>query len=73
MISKLNQVKYISRACSIEINFQCLGDWIGHNGERYMALLDVQDSSVTSNSEKRPRYRCAVSLIDLYNFTVKVG
>ena len=73
MISKLNQVKYISRACSIEINFQCLGDWIGHNGERYMALLDVQDPSLTSNSEKRPRYRCAVSLITLYNFTVKVG
>lgn len=56
-----------------EINFQCLGDWIGHNGERYMALLDVQDSATTAmtaaggggvgivnGAERRPRYRCAV-------------
>ena len=51
----------------LEINFQCLGDWIGHNGERYMALLDVQDSTalasgVANGAERRPRYRCAVCL-----------
>lgn len=56
----------------LEINFQCLGDWIGHNGERYMALLDVQDSQSTTTlttaggvgiingAERRPRYRCAL-------------
>jgi len=46
----------------LEINFQCLGDWVGHNGERYMALLDVQDSNVPllDTLESRPRYRCAL-------------
>ena len=57
----------------VEINFKCLGDWVGHNGERYMALLDVQDN--TGNGvERRPRYRCAVrnlasiSVIDVASF-----
>jgi len=45
----------------LEINFQCLGDWIGHNGERYMALLDVQEPTPgVIGVEKRPRYRCAL-------------
>ena len=60
---------------SLEINFQCLGDWIGHNGERYMALLDVQDTQSTTalttaggvgiinGAERRPRYRCAVRVV----------
>ncbi|EFX85663.1 hypothetical protein DAPPUDRAFT_313799 [Daphnia pulex] len=60
----------------LEINFQCLGDWIGHNGERYMALLDVQDTQSTTavttaggvgiinGAERRPRYRCAVRVED---------
>jgi hypothetical protein len=59
----------------LEINFQCLGDWIGHNGERYMALLDVQDTQSTTavttaggvgiinGAERRPRYRCAVRVV----------
>jgi len=51
----------------LEINFQCLGDWVGHNGERYMALLDVQeDRNVTTTvssadpPETQPKYRCAL-------------
>ncbi len=59
-----------------EINFQCLGDWVGHNGERYMALLDVQDSTAVATAggvsingaERRPRYRCAVRYPFLFFF-----
>lgn len=66
---------FFSSFLLLEINFQCLGDWIGHNGERYMALLDVQDSQSTTTlttaggvgiingAERRPRYRCAVRVI----------
>ena len=70
---KKNNLNYL------EINFQCLGDWVGHNGQRYMALLDVQDSStsltttgvLTSNgSDPRPRYRCAVCITFYYFFLV---
>lgn len=67
----------------VEINFQCLGDWIGHNGQRYMALLDVQDSATTAvtttggvginGAERRPRYRCAVSYLVVFFFLFLVS
>ncbi len=58
--------------CSLEINFQRLRDWIGqHNGERYMVLLDVQDTqsttAVTTAGDvgiiNRSRYRCVVRVV----------
>ena len=58
--------------CSLEINFQRLRDWIGqHNGERYMVLLDVQNTQSTTALTtagdvgiiNRSRYRCVVRVV----------
>ena len=43
-------------SCSIpSITLQCLGDWGGPAGERYLALQVVEDSPGLG-----PRYRCGV-------------
>lgn len=40
------------------MSFECLGDWPGPDGQRYLALYDT---SASSSEERRPQYRCAVS------------
>lgn len=38
------------------MGLRCLGDWEGHDGQKYLALWDPE---VTTDHQ--PRYRCAVS------------
>lgn len=48
---------------SYETTLECLGHWIGYDGQKYMALVN------TEHGEKfGPDYRCAVSLIGLMPF-----
>lgn len=47
------------RGCSFpdkEVTYQCLGDWDGPNGERFLALLDIKGPPAS----RSPRYRCAM-------------
>ncbi|KAF8782355.1 hypothetical protein HNY73_012651 [Argiope bruennichi] len=39
----------------MSIQFLCLGDWAGLNGERYIALMDLRDEP-----QARPKYRCGL-------------
>ncbi|XP_065573218.1 uncharacterized protein LOC136035380 isoform X2 [Artemia franciscana] len=53
------------RDCRIEdfdLNFQCLGDWEGPKGERFIALLDTEEPQ--KGEEVRPRYRCGMYRTD---------
>ena len=51
------------------MGLRCLGDWKGHDGQKYLALWDPE---VTTDNQ--PRYRCAVStlkyLIMLFTTTI---
>ncbi|KAK8381653.1 hypothetical protein O3P69_018635 [Scylla paramamosain] len=50
------------RRCSfgeLNMSLRCLGDWRGHDGQRYLALWDP---AVTTHNQ--PRYRCAMYSVD---------
>jgi len=42
----------------LDMSFQCLGDWMGEDGRRYLSLLDTKLPQL--GEAARPRYRCAV-------------
>ena len=42
------------------LSLQCLGHWLGEDGQHYLALLDTQLPQL--GEEPRPRYRCAIYL-----------
>lgn len=39
---------------NMEMQFLCLGDWEGQDGQRYLALMD------RSEAKNRPKYRCGI-------------
>merc|ERR1712130_982691 len=39
-------------------SYQCLGDWTGENGMKYLSLLDMELPQL--GEKPRPRYRCAI-------------
>ena len=44
------------KGCSfgnMDMSFHCLGNWVGHDGQKYVALMDTQAIA----EEVRPRYR----------------
>jgi len=47
-----------------DMSFQCLGDWEGEDGLKYLSLLDTKLPQL--GEEPRPRYRCAVYETDLH-------
>ena len=64
-----NKLTLQFKRCSFqdfEKTFECLGDWQGSDGQKYLALRDTaaiaahanNDNTTISNS---PRFRCAVS------------
>ena len=46
----------------MDMAFHCLGNWEGHDGNKYVALMDTQ----AFQDEFRPRYRCAMYYEDEY-------
>ena len=38
---------------NMDMAFHCLGNWVGHDGQKYVALMDTQAIA----EEVRPRYR----------------
>ena len=51
----------------MDMAFHCLGDWEGHDGQKYVALMDTQ----AFEDEFRPRYRCAMYKEDEYTGAIQ--
>jgi len=52
---------------NMDMSFHCLGNWVGHDGQKYVALMDTQAIA----EEVRPRYRCAQYSEDEYTGEIK--
>ena len=52
---------------NMDMSFHCLGNWQGHDGHQYVALMDTQ----ALGDESRPRYRCAQYHQDEYSGEIK--
>ncbi|XP_063596545.1 uncharacterized protein LOC134773284 [Penaeus indicus] len=59
---KGSQLQLRFRRCSfgeLDMGLRCLGDWEGHDGQKYLALWDPE---VTTDHQ--PRYRCAMYSVE---------
>lgn len=59
---KGSQLQLRFRRCTfgeLDMGLQCLGDWEGHDGQKYLALWDPE---VTTDNQ--PRYRCAMYSVE---------
>ncbi|XP_046681991.1 uncharacterized protein LOC124368723 isoform X1 [Homalodisca vitripennis] len=53
-----------------DVTFDCLGDWAGTDGQRFLALYDT---SVLAGTDYRPQYRCALYKQDEQNGNVIIA
>ena len=53
---------------NMDMSFHCLGNWVGQDGSKYVALMDTQ---AITDDESRPRYRCAQYEEDEYTGNIK--